>query len=50
MDDNYEGIDWLQNNMNWEDIQEVAVKQLRVESKQDWDEMFRNAEASIIGE
>jgi hypothetical protein len=25
MDDDYEGIDWFQNNMNWEDVASVAV-------------------------
>jgi hypothetical protein len=44
MEDNYEGIDWLQNNMDYEDFKEVIVIK-KVENKEiDW----INAEASII--
>jgi len=26
MNDNYEGKSWLENNMNWRDFEEVAIK------------------------
>jgi len=46
MTDSYEGIDWLQNNMNWEDIKDIVFT---LETpKQDYNYLFRNAECDMI--
>jgi len=43
-----EGIDWLQNNMDWDDVKSVAV---RVESEiPDYNKMMVNADMKIIDE
>lgn len=48
MNDPYEGADWLQNNMNWEDIKDVAFRIEVEEPELDFNELFRNAETKII--
>ena len=46
MDDDFEGIDWLSNNMNWEDVENVATL-VGVEDFDIQDE-FVNCEKEII--
>ena len=47
MNDDYEGIDWLENNMDWSDVSGVAVK-LSSPPKADIEEAFCNAEKTIL--
>lgn len=44
MEDDYEGIDWLKNNMNYEDFKEALIKIEDIEQEEDW----CNCEADII--
>ena len=44
MNDDYEGIDWLSNNMDYEDFKDALVK---IKDK-DIEEDFANAEKEII--
>jgi len=46
MDDDYEGVDWFQNNMNWEDVQAVAVLVQTPEPKAEPD--MSDADYSIV--
>lgn len=44
MGDHYEGIDWLQNNMDYEDFEKALVKVKDLEIDEDWG----NAEMEIV--
>jgi len=45
MEDDYEGIDWASNNMDWKDVGEYAVK---VEEAKEVERDWCNAEKEII--
>lgn len=40
-------LDWLKNNMNWSDIEHLAVQRVRPELKPDYNSVFGSAEISI---
>lgn len=44
MNDNYEGIDWMSNNMNYEDFKDALIKVKDIEIEED----FANTEKEII--
>ncbi len=47
MNDDFEGIDWLSNNMNWSDVKDVA-KKVEDQSEADLDNEFCNADKEIV--
>ena len=48
MDDDYEGIDWIQNNMDWSDFAVKTFLIHRPEESEDYEELFRNAACDIV--
>ena len=46
LNDSYEGIDWLKNNMDWEDIEDVATRIDNVADK-NYHEAFFESECEI---
>ena len=49
MEDDYEGLDWLANNMNWKDVKSYAVKvEDYVLTEADLQEAICNGEKEII--
>jgi hypothetical protein len=49
MNDDYEGIDWAENNMNWEDVKDVT-KKVSEPNQDDLQEQWCNAEKEIVDE
>lgn len=47
MNDSFEGIDWLQNNMDWDDVKEHAVL-VQEDTAIDFSEELCNCEKEII--
>lgn len=48
--DSSEIADWAQNDMNWSDVKEFAVKAEAKPKKIDWEEGWTNGEKEIVGE
>lgn len=46
-EDTYEGISWLQNNFNWNEIKDIAVK-LTSSKEYNYEEEFFNADFDVI--
>lgn len=44
MNDNYEGTDWMKNNMDFEDFEEALIKVKDLDIEEDWS----NAQTDII--
>lgn len=47
MSDDYEGIDWLSNNMDWADVKDIA-KKVEEQPEADLNDEFCNAEKEIM--
>ena len=48
MNDSFEGIDWLANNMDWDDVKPHAIQMPSANTN--YEDEFVNSEKSIISE